>query len=30
VAIVPEKEVFEEANGGQGHKTAFWVVYLSK
>lgn len=28
--IVEEKEVFEHANGGQSHKTAFWVVYLSQ
>lgn len=30
VDIVSEQDVFEQANGGQGHKTAFWVVYLSR
>ena len=30
VETIAEKDVFENANGGSGQKTAFWVVYLSK
>jgi len=30
VETIAEKDVFENANGGFGQKTAFWVVYLSK
>ena len=28
VDIVEENEVFQNANGGFGHRTAFWVVYI--
>ena len=27
---VSESEVFEQANGGHGKQTAFWVVYLNQ
>jgi hypothetical protein len=30
VSSVPEEEVFREANGGDGRKSAYWVVYVSK
>ena len=29
VTVVEEQEVFLNANGGHGHCTAFWVVYIS-
>lgn len=29
VSTVEESEVFLNANGGHGHNTAFWVVYIS-
>ena len=29
VSSIPESVVLEEANGGYGHKSAYWVVYVS-
>jgi|LauGreDrversion4_2_1035121.scaffolds.fasta_scaffold226725_1 hypothetical protein len=28
VEIVEESEVFQNANGGLGQRTAFWIVYI--
>jgi len=27
---VTEEEVFKESNGGHGHQTAYWVVYVNE
>ena len=29
VTQVEESEVFQNANGGHGQNTAYWVVYIS-
>jgi ubiquitin carboxyl-terminal hydrolase 25 len=30
VSDLTEEEVFKEANGGHGHMTAYWVVYVNE